>query len=90
MMHAVIRSPNDTIHLDGPDGRYVIETQAGDPCHTLDASDALPAESVRTFEYWLDTTPPVCTCNNPPFGATFATDELSTVDYDVEPRRATG
>jgi hypothetical protein len=76
--------PNDTIHLDGPDGRYVIETQAGDPCHTLDPGDALPAESVRTFEYWLDTTPPVCTCNNPPFGATFATDELSTVDYDVD------
>lgn len=76
--------PGDTFSLSGPDGKYVIERQAGDPCHTLDEADSLPAETIQTSEHWLDTTPPVCTCDNPPFGATFDTDDSSTVDYEVD------
>ena len=77
-------TPGATFSIDGPDGKYVIETQSGDPCHTLDPADALAPEAVQSFEYWLDTTPPVCTCDNPPFGATFDTDDMSTVDYEVD------
>jgi hypothetical protein len=76
--------PGDTFSLDGADGKYVIETQAGDPCHTLDATDALAAETVHSVEYWLDTTPPECTCDNPPFGSTYDTDDTAVVDYEVD------
>jgi hypothetical protein len=72
----------DTFNIDGADGEYIIELQAGDPCHTL-AADSLPAEPVHAVSFWLDTTAPVCTCHNPPFGATFDTDDLSAVDFSL-------
>ena len=47
-----------------------------------------PAEldpaATMTVEYWLDTTPPAVTCEMPPFGMTFDTDDFSTVDYSVD------
>ena len=69
----------------GGDGKYVIEVQAEDPCHTFVAGDGLdPAGAVASFEYWLDTTPPKVTFDSPPFGQTFDTDDLSAVDYEVD------
>ena len=69
----------------GGDGKYVIEVQAEDPCHTFAAGDGLdPAGAVASFEYWLDTTPPKVTFDSPPFGQTFDTDDVSTVDYEVD------
>ena len=69
----------------GGDGKYVIEVQAEDPCHTFAADDGLdPAGAVASFEYWLDTTPPKVTFDSPPFGRTFDTDDVSTVDYEVD------
>ena len=63
----------------------MIEVQAEDPCHTFATDDGLdPAGPVASFEYWLDTTPPKVTFDNPPFGRTFDTDDFSTVDYEVD------
>ena len=73
-----------SISLSGGDGRYLIEVQAADPCHTFDDSDALAAGAVETTEVWLDTTPPVVTGGNPPFGRTYDTDDSATVDYTVD------
>jgi hypothetical protein len=77
-------TPGATFSLVGDDGKYVVETQAGDPCHTLDTSDSLTPETVQSFEFWLDTTAPVCTCDTPPFGNTYDTDDTATVDYEVD------
>lgn len=67
------------------DGKYVIEVQAEDPCHTFAPGDGLdPAGPVASFEYWLDTTPPKVTFDTPPFGMTFDTDDYSAVDYEVD------
>jgi hypothetical protein len=76
--------PGDTFSLDGADGKYIIETQAGDPCHTLDTEDDLPAETVQSAEYWLDTTAPVCTCHTPPFGNTYDSDDTANVDFSLD------
>jgi len=70
--------------LSGADGLYFIDIRSGDPCHTLDDSDSLPAESIQTFEFVLDTTPPQVTCDTPPFGLTFDTDDFSNVDYEID------
>ena len=74
-----------TFGLTGPDGRYVIETQAADPCHTFadDGAD-MEAEAIQSAEFFLDTTPPECTCDDPPFGSTFDSDDVATVDYEVD------
>jgi hypothetical protein len=74
----------DTFSLAGADGKYVIETQSGDPCHTLAGGDGLDPEAVHSSEYWLDTTAPVCTCHTPPFGNVYDSDDFATVDYSVD------
>lgn len=69
----------------GGDGKYVVEVEAEDPCHTFAAGDGLdPSGTTASFEYWLDTTPPKVTFASPPFGLTFDTDDFSTVDYAVD------
>jgi hypothetical protein len=70
--------------LAGPDGRYFIDIRSGDPCHTVDDSDSLSAEAAQSFEFILDATPPVVTCDTPPFGLTFDTDDFSNVDYEID------
>ena len=81
----VTATPGVTFGLTGPDGRYVIETQAADPCHTFadDGAD-MEAEAIQSAEFFLDTTPPECTCDDPPFGSTFDSDDVATVDYEVD------
>jgi hypothetical protein len=73
-----------TFSISGPDGQYFVDVRSGDPCHTVDDTDALPAEAPQTFVYFLDTTPPVVTCDAPPFGMSFDTDDFSNVDYEVD------
>jgi hypothetical protein len=80
----IVGQPGDTFNIVGPDGRWVIETQSGDPCHPLAGANETAPEAVQSKEVFLDTTPPKCTCNNPPFGVTFDSDDTSTVDYDVD------
>lgn len=79
-----------TFSVTGADGRFFVDTQGEDPCHTFAdengaaAGDPLPPSAVVTREVWLDTTPPVVTGANPPFGATYDTDDVATVDYTVD------
>ncbi len=73
-----------TFSISGPDGQYFVDVRSGDPCHTIDDTDALPAEAPQTFVYFLDTTPPRVTCDTPPFGLSFDTDDFSNVDYEVD------
>jgi hypothetical protein len=70
--------------ITGADGRYFIDVRSGDPCHTVNDADALPAETAQTFTYFLDTTPPVVTCGTPPFGLSFDTDDFSNVSYSID------
>ena len=82
--------PGDMFSITGADGRYFIDFRSEDPCHTFadetegDPDDPLPPEATHTVEYWLDTTPPAVTCNTPPFGLVFDTDDFSNVDYAVD------
>jgi hypothetical protein len=79
-----------TFSIAGSDGRWFVDVQGEAPCHTFAdengaaAGDPLPPSAVMTTEVWLDTTPPVVTGANPPFGATFDTDDFATVDYIVD------
>jgi len=76
--------------LTGADGRYFIDFRSEDPCHTFAdenagvPGDPLPPEATHTVEFWLDSTPPAVTCNTPPFGLVFDTDDFSNVDYAVD------
>ncbi len=79
----VTAEQGDQFSLSGPDGKYVIEVQAADPCHPFDAPAGLDPAASTVVEYWLDTTAPVVTCKTPPFGMTFDTDDFATLDYDV-------
>ena len=72
------------------DGPHTVEVQSGDPCHTLDESDALAAESIQYFEFLLDTTPPVVTCATPPFSTTWDTDDSAIVDFSVSDGAGSG
>jgi hypothetical protein len=76
--------PGDSFNLTGPDGRYLIETQAADPCHTFAGGDDMEPEAIQSVEVFLDTTAPTCTCDNPPFGSTFDSDDFATVAYEVD------
>jgi hypothetical protein len=71
---------NESFRLLPPDGMRLIDVRSEDPCHTF-AGVPLPPEPTQTFVFWLDTTPPMTTCNRPPFNQTFDTDDLSAVDY---------
>jgi hypothetical protein len=57
-----------------PDGRYTITTRASDPCG---------AEDEHATELFVDNTPPVTTFSTPVPGATYDTDDVTTVDYAV-------
>ena len=62
-----------------PDGRYVLETRAGDPCH------AVAAAPVQTTEFVLDTTPPVITVTSPaPEGREFDTDDQFPISWTTD------
>ena len=76
--------PGATFSLSGADGEYIVEVQSGDPCHTLAEGDGKDPESIQSFSYWLDTTPPVCTCHTPPFGTIYATDVTAVVDFSLD------
>ena len=80
----LVAAPGATFSLTGPDGRYLVEVQGADPCHTFDEADALPPSAVETTELWLDTTAPVVTGASPPFGSTFDTDDLVPVTWTVD------
>ncbi len=62
-----------------PDGRYVLETRAGDPCHEVGSSP------VTTTSFVLDTTPPEITMLEPtPEGVVYDTDDLFKVRWSVD------
>lgn len=62
-----------------PDGRYVLETRAGDPCH------AVGSAPVQTTEFVLDTTPPAIAVASPaPEGAEFDTDEVFPISWTTD------
>jgi hypothetical protein len=62
-----------------PDGRYVLETRAGDPCH---AASSAPVE---TTEFVLDTTPPVIAVTSPaPEGREFDTDDQFPISWTTD------
>jgi len=69
-----------TFTIAGGDGRHFVDVQASDPCHTFAGAPS----PVTTIEVWLDTTPPVVTGATPPFGLTFDTDDLTTVDFSID------
>ncbi|HYG68837.1 MAG TPA: hypothetical protein VD838_14310, partial [Anaeromyxobacteraceae bacterium] len=73
----------ESFQLAGPDGTYFVDYHAEDPCHTFAPEGPGEPEAVKTASYTLDTTPPVTTCNTPPFGLTFDSDDFTTVDFDV-------
>ncbi len=62
-----------------PDGRYVVETRAGDPCHDVGSAP------VQTSEFVLDTTPPEITVTSPaPEGREFDTDDLVPITWGTD------
>ena len=74
-------APNgEAVPLDSmPDGRYVLETRAGDPCHNVGSA------SVQTTEFVLDTTPPAITISSPaPEGREFDTDDLFPISWSTD------
>ncbi len=75
-------SQNSTFKLEGADGIYQIEIQSADDCHRFDNLPS-PPEDVQTSAFTLDTTPPVVTCNTPPFNLEWDTDDAPAVDFDI-------
>ena len=67
----------------GTDGRWKVEYRAGNPCHTLNETDALTGGATQSIEVILDTTPPVITITKPVAGSIFDTDDLSNIVYSV-------
>lgn len=62
-----------------PDGRYVLETRAGDPCH------AVASAPVQTTSFVLDTTPPAITITSPaPEGREFDTDDQFPISWTAD------
>lgn len=78
----------DAILLPTTDGAYTVEFQSSDPCHTFESPvETLPVgnpESLQSFQAFRDATPPVTTCESPPFGMTFATDATSSANFSLE------
>jgi hypothetical protein len=72
----------DTVTIPEGDGQWIVEVEAADPCHPFDGSLGSPGSSHN--EVILDTTPPVVTGHTPPFGLTYDSDDLATVDYTVD------
>lgn len=61
------------------DGRYVLETRAGDPCHAADTG------SVTTTEFVVDTAPPAISLLEPaPEGVVYDTDDLFKVRWSAD------
>lgn len=69
----------------GSDGRYYVDHASADPCHTFPDADPRVAspEPTQTASLVLDTTAPVTTCNSPPFGLSYESDDLITIDFTV-------
>ena len=66
------------------DGTYKVQMRTADPCHTFDATDALPAGAAITREVVLDTTPPEIAISKPaPEGVLFDSDDFSSIEYTV-------
>ena len=72
----------DAVTIPEGDGQWIVEVEAADPCHPFDGSLGSPGSSHH--EVILDTTPPVVTGHTPPFGLTYDSDDLATVDYTVD------
>ncbi len=73
--------PNGTaVPLAGrPDGRYTLETRAGDPCHAVEDAP------VSSTQFVLDTTAPVITVTSPaPDGREFDTDDTFPLTWTVD------
>lgn len=74
-------TPNGVaVPLDSmPDGRYVLETRAGDPCH------AVASAPVQSTEFVLDTAPPVISVTSPaPEGREFDTDDRFPISWTTD------
>lgn len=72
-----------TFSVSGPDGFYTVEVRSGDACHTCAEGDGLEPEAIQSQAFVLDATPPVATCGVPPFGLTFDTDDVSSVQFTL-------
>lgn len=66
------------------DGKYVIDVEAEDPCHTFATDDVGNGGPTASFEYWLDTTPPKLTCGEPPYNQDWITDQFATADWTLD------
>lgn len=75
-------SQNETFSLTAPDGAYHVDIQSADDCHRFDGLPS-PPEPVQTRTFFLDTTAPAVTCQTPPFGLEFDTDDTATVDFSI-------
>ncbi len=68
----------DTFTLAAPDGLYGIGYQSADDCHGFDGRPGQP-EAARTLAVCRDTTPPLTSCLQPPFGLSFTPDQQTRV-----------
>jgi hypothetical protein len=76
----------DAILLTQGDGRYLVDYQSADPCHTFEtATEPVGApEASRTLEVFRDGAAPAVTCRNPDFGKTYATDAYAVATFALD------
>lgn len=72
-----------SLPISGTDGKWTVGYRAGNPCHTLNETDALTGGATQSIEVILDTTAPVITITKPATGSIFDTDDMSNIVYSV-------
>jgi hypothetical protein len=76
-----------TFSISGPDGAYVVEHSAGDPCHTLDGTVGAPAAPTAT-SVTIDTAPATLSCSFN--GGIFDSDDVVNVGFTLDDGAGSG